>query len=184
MSALPFLSPSANEGRLLQLLKQVAIYTMASLVLVVSGATHALEQYWVSVGSFSSQENANRLLGEVTQHTDADARIRSLARSGEKKSYRVVVGPYVIKSVAYQQLLELQIQYEGVWIWTEHVDERDQRPPSSSASDLPKYREQITEIDFQTLNTNPTNTEDPEKEKKFVEEPPAGYELHKLRRNQ
>ncbi len=165
-------------------MKQVAIYTTASLVLLVSGATHALEQYWVSIGSFSSRENANRLLGEVTQHTDADARIRSQARSDEKIFYRVVVGPYANKSDAYQQLLGLQIQYGGAWIWTEHVDERDQRPPSSSTSVSPEYRDQVREIDVQTLNTIPVKTDDPEKEKKLVEETPPGYELHKLRRNQ
>ena len=157
---------------------------VATLALLLSVAAHALEQYWVSVGSFSSRENANRLLGEVTQHTDADARIESQVRSDEKKFYRVVVGPYAIKSDAYQQLLRLQIQYGGAWIWTEQVNERDQRPPSSSASIILENREQVREIDVQTLNTIPVKTDDPEKEKKLVEETPPGYELHKLRRNQ
>ena len=157
---------------------------VGTLALLLSVAAHALEQYWVSVGSFSSRENANRLLGEVTQHTDADARIESQVRSDEKKFYRVVVGPYAIKSDAYQQLLRLQIQYGGAWIWTEQVNERDQRPPSSSASIILENREQVREIDVQTLNTIPVKTDDPEKEKKLVEETPPGYELHKLRRNQ
>lgn len=141
-----------------------------------------MERHWVSVGSFSSHKNAHRQLVEVKLHTEAEARIYNQRGSNEKEFYRVVVGPYAIKSDAHQERLKLQIQYADAWIWTEHDEDPDHRSSNIATPVQLEFLDPGREIDPQARYTIPRNSDKPEMDRKLVEEPPPGYGLHKLRR--
>ncbi len=164
--------------------RPVAISLLLVIALQLCLPVYGLEQYWVSVGSFSSRENANGLLNEVKQNTVETTQVRNLERPNKKGLYRVLVGPYLVKSDAHEQRLQLRIQYADAWVWAEDVPELDQQPSDTSSAVQIIDLESVQKIDHETLNTIPDVSVDLELEGELVDEPPPGYGLHKLRRNQ
>lgn len=168
----------ANGSHLPRLpMRQVTTYSFLCLTLLFNHDTFAAERYWVSIGSFSSLENANRLLNEVKQYSDDEARVQNLEQASKIALYRVVIGPYSTRSEANQRRVQLQIHYAKAWIWAENTPIS---APSVTINRLGSVRETAPETENKILGVSA----DQQVEGELIEEAPPGYELHKLRRNQ
>lgn len=185
MSALPFSLPSANDGHLLRLpMRQVTIYSILCLTLLVSHATYAAERYWVSVGSFASENNASRLLTTLTERLAITTQLQSLEKSEEHRIYRVVVGPFDHKPDAVEKRVQLQIDYPGAWVWTERLDSLSASQVDMSKELNSDSMETVPEIPLESSVLHSEVSSDWSEEKQLIEEAPPGYGLHKLRRNE
>jgi hypothetical protein len=114
---------------------------VALLTLVVAPVTHA--DYWVSVASFQSRDNAEAGLLKAQSQSGKDfAVIASETSNGF--FYRIAAGPYTSASAAQNPLQDLRDSgYASAWIW--------QGRSAESVAQLKSRPEKESSLEFNTL---------------------------------
>ena len=183
---------------------RIATCSLFALTLLSALATdaQAAMQYWVSVGSYKTNDNAQR--------ASRDARNKmgdtfSVIRVDTPKGlyFRVATGPFADRSQADERIRSaIASGYQGAWMWgdQEEVFASGLQSDLSSATDLSdaqldididdinlddilsddSYLEDLPEVRRENSSEGIVELEDvPE----LVEEAPSNYKLNKLRRD-
>ena len=158
----------------------------ALLLLSLSLAVYADTQYWVALGSYTSLSQAETGLAELEQRAVEPLSVIS-ADVGGLPRYRVLAGPYSTPDAAAAVRLSA-----GGWgvagAWIMRTEEQPLSASSSAeapyaAMDWSSSYEDYPELDLATPPESATELEPREKKQRtLVDEAPADYQLHKLRR--
>jgi hypothetical protein len=152
------------------------------LLLMLSFSASADQEYWISVASFTSYERAESAVPDIGEQIRQQLNIipdTSLIR------YRVVAGPFASRDAAVDTLD--QIKRAGIpdaWILvSEMVSPYEQFDLSGET--LPQWQYELSEEagsetpSFGSMAKPPRDNPEPAP----PAEPPAGYQLNKLRRS-
>ncbi len=161
----------------------------------------AEQQFWVSVGSYKTAENAERAMTSAR-----DMMSESFAVLGVDTPngyfYRVAAGPFLTRDIAESRVQSAQsLGFNGAWMWAGQSETFSSNTVSTSSSaistssyedDLPaldaEYNFDDTDELYRELDTT-GESYDAESETEagkvpeLIEEAPDGYRLNKLRRD-
>ncbi|MGE0623139.1 MAG: SPOR domain-containing protein [Pseudomonadales bacterium] len=173
-----------------------AFHAAAILLAVVSASTsRADSEYWVSVGSYRTYEEAESAREQAGRRLPESFSIAE-AELDSGLWYRVLAGPYLTQEIADHMLAEARRQgFDTPWVlvtdtllagpMTGYADSLLAAEPAfTEEGDTERYDVDLPSeppMDIPGFNA-PVRT-DPEKDHKVVGEAPAGYGLNRLRRN-
>ena len=177
------------------------------LALLLAGFGQAADEYWVSVGSYRTVETAEVARGQASERLSESFGV-SEANLASGRWYRVIAGPYLSAEIA-EHIREEAVRsgFENAWVlamdspfvadpgMTTYPDD-DYRFDSYSfddsgttyssegyAPETPRGSVPASEpADIPGFNA--PIREEREKEHKLISEPPEGYQLHELNRDQ
>ncbi|XOV85409.1 MAG: SPOR domain-containing protein [bacterium] len=162
------------------------------LVFGLSTNAFAETEYWISVGSFAKEKNAQAVLAKI-KSTESVELID--VRNSETRIIRVALGPYLSEGIARARLPAVKAQYDGAWLWKRIANDASTFS-SEEVRALVSFDTKPnggTPLSFGTVprlqafgNDIPDTVDIPktavEKGRELVEEAPPGYQLHSLRR--
>ena len=184
-----------------------SIFTVLVL-LTAPLSVRAETQYWVSVGSFSEQNNAAAQRDRVSGVFDDDFSVIGSA-TDRGYFYRVASGPYLTRELAEDRVRAARDQgFSGAWLWVDDSSVFDANavtlgdtyydssvPANTGAVTLGGAGEDYSLSDYSATDDYTSSSETAydyaeedgimsrEKVPQLVEEAPAGFKLNKLRRN-
>lgn len=180
-------------------MQRLSIAALAFALLLPVQSAWAEVQYWVSVGSYKSAENASKAIAQAdVQLSEAYSAIGVDTAAGYY--YRVAAGPYATREAAAEQVrVARQSGFSGAWVW---ADESDQFATNRLESDYSLDSEYRLDTDFSdldaelerlnseygeldTYSSEPAENPGLEREEvpELVEEAPPSFKLNKLRRD-
>lgn len=172
------------------------------LALLFAGITQAADEYWVAVGSYQSIEAAEAARSQASDQLSETFSVSGADIDGGRW-YRVVAGPYLTREIADHILEETRRSgFANAWVlgteagaavetyneerletytyeplpeeepYTPPVESEPSRysVPAAEPADIPGFNAPIRE--------------DRDIEHQFITEPPEGYQLHELNRDQ
>jgi len=175
----------------------IKIWLSVGLALVASWSSRVLaeSQYWVSVGSYTAAEAAERARDNAAERLP-QSYIIAPADTANGYYFRVLAGPYLTRSLAEEVLLSArETGFSGAWLLSEPVDGASLSIPSINPSvdtgqpgGFDRYGLAVdSSLERDAAALSDSNTEkQPEREPAptLVEKAPGSFNLHKLRRDQ
>ena len=158
---------------------------------VLAGSAHAEDQFWVSVASFNEAAAAETTAANVSG-TLGEPMSVSGVETGAGYFYRVLAGPYVDRAQAQAVAERADLAgFTGAWVIPDSTGSIQASLVGGGADpyavqDLGEFDESDTYgvSEYTSAYTPPPEAERTDQpERQMVEEPPPGYRLHKLRRD-
>ena len=158
------------------------------LLLSLSLPVIAEDQYWVAVGSYSSMPQAENGRSLLEQRLSETLTILPADASGFPP-FRVLAGPYASRNRATDsRSMALAAGIEGAWILRTSVLDSLDSPMSAAdadyaSTDWSSGYSDYPELDLESELGSSEQLEPREKQvRTLVDEAPADYQLHKLKR--
>ena len=160
------------------MMRAVVIAFVLSLLAVP--AAYADLQYWVTIGSFKTNEAAERSLSAAQAKLSDNFSVVGVS-TGKGYYYRVATGPYLTRELADDRVRSALAQgYGSAWIWTEESDTFT----SDYSVDLPDYESDVDlDYDARKFESESDLIDNSAPTPGLVDEAPEGFNLNKMRRD-
>lgn len=180
---------------------------LGMLMALFAGLLQAADEYWVSVGSYRSIESAQAARAEASERLPETFSV-SEAQLDSGLWYRVVAGPYLTQEIAEHIRDEAgRSGFQSAWVLLAapalisasggeySSDDYSYEPPSYDTTfdqDLSSERFEPDPSRYSVPASEPADIpgfnapirEERDKEHKLITEPPEGYRLHELKRDE